>query len=695
MKLRSSRKFSKYSTSRSYAEEKNSDFCSATSDDSLPALSRKKPTRKLIVERSSDEEIGNSACEPSSLNVKMQSASFSKRSLRIGKNIDSSVDCYEFKDESSCSDFESDSDVLKKKILKKKDNDKFPSYRRSIRIQAGHSGLEKCTTSHHANGSQVNGKVENCKKIPSRKQIVVTEEEEDDDNDVEDEGDDDDSVDHADSGATSSCKTSPMKIKMMRLRGKSSTKSAPRASLNRRSTAQYSTISDSDLETLESESDLACRTKRVRKHNKKNKEHNKKSQTVEDDTPSYSCLKKGFQGRFDNAFDELKARLHTSVVPANLPCREKQCLEIENFVKCCLKSGNNGCLYISGVPGTGKTVAVRQAIRALQNDNKLPAFVYCEINGMQLADPKNIYFKMAYSVFGSSWKSKSADKTQKMLNNFFNDSNPDKPHLIALLDEVDYMIAGKQRTLYQVFDWSTLENSKLVLLTVANTLDFPERILCKRITSRLGLTRLCFPSYSHAEIQKIIEVRLSGSSAVGADAVQLVSRKVASVSGDIRRALEICRLAADIASSEYENEKAEVKRNDSGQNRKQKHEQKQHQQQQLTLEHIGLALKEMASNLKFAFIKNTSLQQQLVLRALVCLYNQTACDEVSFRMINMHYKKICHDEDKDPLGIRELVRILHIFISVGILVLGKQQLGCLDSSFRFAMNAEDISASLQ
>ncbi|KAL1244820.1 hypothetical protein TSPI_06044 [Trichinella spiralis] len=674
MKLRSSRKISKYSTSCSYAEEKNSDLCSVTSDDSLPALSRKNPERKCTVESSSDEEIENNACEPSSLNVKMRSASFSKRNLTIGKDISFSV----LIDQQPVA---TSSKVNRRAVILK-----VTRILRSTRIRAGHSGLEKCPTSHHANSSQVNGKVKNCKKLRTRKQI---EEEEDDDDYVEDEvddDDDDDSVDRADSAAASSCRTSPLKIKMMQLRRKNGRKNAPRASLNRRSTAQYCSISDSDLESLESESDFACKTKRVRKLNKKDNKYNKKSQTEEDYTPSNSRLKKGFQGCFHSAFDELKARLHTSAVPANLPCREKQCLEIENFVKCCLKSGNNG-----GVPGTGKTVAVRQAIRALQNDNKLPAFVYCEINGMQLADPKNIYFKMAGSVFGSSWKSKSADKTQKMLNNFFNDSNPDKPHLIALLDEVDYMIAGKQRTLYQVFDWSTLENSKLVLLTVANTLDFPERILCKRITSRLGLTRLCFPSYSHAEIQKIIEVRLSGCSAVSADAVQLVSRKVASVSGDIRRALEICRLAADIASSECENEIAEVKRNVSGQKRKQQQEQKQ----QLTLEHIGLALKEMASNLKFAFIKNTSLHQQLVLRALVCLYNQTACDEVSFRMINIQYKKICHDEDKEPLGVRELDRILHIFVSVGILVLGKQQLGYLDSYFRFAMNAEDISASLQ
>ncbi|KRX78532.1 Origin recognition complex subunit 1 [Trichinella sp. T6] len=687
MKLRSRRIISKCNTSFSYAEEKNSDLCSVTSDDSLPALRRKNLARKCTVVSSSDEEIGNSACEPSSLNVKMRSALFSKRNLTIGKNISFSADCYEFKTESSCSDFESDSDFVKKTTLKKEVDDKFPSCRRSTRIRAGNSGLEKCPTLHHANSSHINGKVKNCKQLRSRKQIK---EEDDDDyveDEVDDDDDDDDSVDSADSAAASSCRTSPFKIKMLQFRGKN----APRASLNRRSTAQYCALSDSDLESLESESDFACKTKRVRKINKKDNKYNKKSQTEEDYTPSNSRLKKGFQGRFHSAFDELKARLHTSAVPANLPCREKQCLEIENFVKCCLKSGNNGCLYISGVPGTGKTVAVRQAIRALQNDNKLPEFVYCEINGMQLADPKNIYFKMAGSVFGSSWKSKSADKTQKMLNNFFNDSNPDKPHLIALLDEVDYMIAGKQRTLYQVFDWSTLENSKLVLLAVANTLDFPERILCKRITSRFGLTRICFPSYSHADIQKIIEVRLSGCSAVSADAVQLVSRKVASVSGDIRRALEICRLAADIASSECENEKAELKRNVTGQKRKQQQEQKQ----QLTLEHIGLALKEMASNLKFAFIKNTSLHQQLVLRALVCLYNQTACDEVSFRMINIQYKKICHDEDREPLGVRELDRILHIFVSVGILVLGKQQLGYLDSYFRFAMNAEDISASLQ
>jgi len=47
--------------------------------------------------------------------------------------------------------------------------------------------------------------------------------------------------------------------------------------------------------------------------------------------------------------------------------------------------------------------------------------------------------------------------------------------------------------------------------------------------------------------------RLSGLSVFDKDAIQLVARKVASLSGDARRALDICRRAAELAQRDVDN----------------------------------------------------------------------------------------------------------------------------------------------
>ena len=51
-------------------------------------------------------------------------------------------------------------------------------------------------------------------------------------------------------------------------------------------------------------------------------------------------------------------------------------------------------MYISGVPGTGKTATVRQVVSQLQQaaeDGELPGFKFVEINGFKLTDPKQAY----------------------------------------------------------------------------------------------------------------------------------------------------------------------------------------------------------------------------------------------------------------------------------------------------------------
>lgn len=47
--------------------------------------------------------------------------------------------------------------------------------------------------------------------------------------------------------------------------------------------------------------------------------------------------------------------------------------------------------------------------------------------------------------------------------------------------------------MYNLFDWPTRRHARLVVLTIANTMDLPERVMINRVASRLvrrrGLVR--------------------------------------------------------------------------------------------------------------------------------------------------------------------------------------------------------------
>lgn len=54
-------------------------------------------------------------------------------------------------------------------------------------------------------------------------------------------------------------------------------------------------------------------------------------------------------------------------------------------------------MYVSGVPGTGKTATVTSVIKQLQemvDDEDIPSFEYVNINGMRLTEPRQAYVEV-------------------------------------------------------------------------------------------------------------------------------------------------------------------------------------------------------------------------------------------------------------------------------------------------------------
>lgn len=250
--------------------------------------------------------------------------------------------------------------------------------------------------------------------------------------------------------------------------------------------------------------------------------------------------------------DKAKTTLMLASSPGSLPCRNKEIDEITGFVTGALAAGNQclgRCLYIHGVPGTGKTATVLTVMKNLQakvDAGIVQPYRFVEINGLKLAQPENLYKVLYEALTGHrlGWK-----KALHLLNQRFSESkhsSKDNQPCVLLVDELDLLVTRNQSVLYNIFDWPTRAWSRLVVIGIANTMDLPEKLL-PRIASRMGMQRLCFGPYSHQQLQEIISSRLNGIDVFEKQAIEFASRKVAAVSGDARRALELCRRAAELA----------------------------------------------------------------------------------------------------------------------------------------------------
>ena len=93
---------------------------------------------------------------------------------------------------------------------------------------------------------------------------------------------------------------------------------------------------------------------------------------------------------------------------------------------------------------------------------------------------------------------------------------------------------------------------------------------------------MTFQPYTFKQLQTIVISRMKGLKAFDEDAIQLAARKVAAVSGDARRALDICRRSTEIAEVEGERKKGN---------------------QLVVMTHVNAALEEMFSSPKIVAIR--------------------------------------------------------------------------------------------
>ncbi|KAL8304359.1 hypothetical protein RB597_004425 [Gaeumannomyces tritici] len=344
-------------------------------------------------------------------------------------------------------------------------------------------------------------------------------------------------------------------------------------------------------------------------------------------------------------FQIARTQLHVASVPTSLPCRESEFSEVYAHLEAAITDGAGSCIYISGTPGTGKTATVREVVSRLDEavrHDELDDFIFVEINGMKVSDPHQ-----AYSLLWEALRGQRVSPAQALdlLEREFSNPSPRRVPCVVLMDELDQLVTKNQGVMYNFFNWPGLRHSRLIVLAVANTMDLPERTLSNKISSRLGLTRITFPGYTHEQLMKIIQSRLEGvpGNIVEADAVQFASRKVAAVSGDARRALDICRRAVELAEAESRSLTGVSEAPDTPSKKRQQQQQQSKQQDdaaaaakkkrnagRVTIETIRRAIAEATTSPLQQYLRALPFASRLLLAALLMRVTRTGLAESTY-----------------------------------------------------------------
>jgi cell division control protein 6 len=214
-------------------------------------------------------------------------------------------------------------------------------------------------------------------------------------------------------------------------------------------------------------------------------------------------------------------------------------------------------MYVSGPPGTGKSAMVIEVTEGIAES--LAHIRKAHINCMSIKSSKDLYATLLLQLSGT--EDVETGRTIEILQKLFISKKKSADVFVVILDEIDHILSLDLESLYRVFEWSMQKSSRLVLIGIANALDLTDRFLPRLKSRNLKPELLPFLPYTAPQIKTIISTRLrtllpDGAAATGPPplihpaAIELCSRKVASQTGDLRKAFEICRRSLDLVELE-------------------------------------------------------------------------------------------------------------------------------------------------
>lgn len=243
--------------------------------------------------------------------------------------------------------------------------------------------------------------------------------------------------------------------------------------------------------------------------------------------------------------------LRADYVPNNLPHRQDQMRRLAEILSPSLKGSRPSNVFIYGKTGTGKTAVVRNVFSRLSKEALILgiplsfSYINCRLAGTEYRVlamlNQSIGEKIPHTGLSKAevfYRFKSAISSKRRL-------------VVACLDEVDVLVKTfGDNLLYELTRINEdMSLGRLSLVGVSNDLMFKD-LLDPRVLSSLSEEEMVFPPYTAHELMDILNQRAAlafREGVISQGVINLCAALAASEHGDARRALDLLRVAAEVA----------------------------------------------------------------------------------------------------------------------------------------------------
>lgn len=337
--------------------------------------------------------------------------------------------------------------------------------------------------------------------------------------------------------------------------------------------------------------------------------------------------------------------LRPSYIPEKLPHREKQIKQMASILVTALRGERPSNVLIFGKTGTGKTATVKYLQKEVEKAKKWSRVDYlymnCEVTDTQYSVLQNMGNRLIEDfderIPFTGWS------TERVYNILREKLDEERRVVVVVLDEIDKLIykSGDDVLYHLTRINEDLKKAKVSILGISNDLKFTE-FLDPRVKSRLSDEKMVFPPYNAEELKDILGQRADlafDDGVIDESVTSLCAALAAQEHGDARRALDLLRVAAEIAERNNEDK--------------------------ITDEHVLRAKNQLELDCVIEAVKSLPTQSKLILLGIIMNEEMGATRMTTGDVYNM-YKQLCRRTGMSVLTQRRITDLISELDMLGL-----------------------------
>ena len=246
-----------------------------------------------------------------------------------------------------------------------------------------------------------------------------------------------------------------------------------------------------------------------------------------------------------------KSVLYHSYFPERILHRDMELMQLSSILAPAMKGYKPSNIFVYGGVGTGKTVCVRQVLHQLDNvakkhNTKPIKTIYLNCKMKKTADTEYRVLVQILESFGIRVP-ETGLPTELLYKKFFEEADSKDQTIIIVLDEIDALVRKIGDEFLYNLTRVELQNARISLIGITNSFTFSNS-LDIRVKSSLSEEEILFKPYNAMQLKDILRERAElAFYKISEDVIAKCAALAAQEHGDARRAIDLLRVAGEIA----------------------------------------------------------------------------------------------------------------------------------------------------